>query len=122
MIRRTRSGPSTSTGRRSALLWRRAKRKMDRLARDLDAVIFDVGNTLFYLDYARLVALLARHAIVPATLSSEAAATAERRARPALSRYLEENAASTEDPGSFRRYLVLALEQAGIVADDGAVD
>jgi HAD superfamily hydrolase (TIGR01509 family) len=80
-----------------------------------EAVLLDVGNTLLYLDYARLVRVLAP--LLPAGTTAEQAALAERRARPRLSDYLHENRASTEDPRSFRRYVALALEELG--ADPG---
>jgi FMN phosphatase YigB (HAD superfamily) len=89
---------------------------------DLEAVIFDVGNTLLYLDYARLAELFARHGVVRRDFSFDDAAQAERFARPRLSDYLNENRASTEDPRSFRRYVELALETAGSAASPGALD
>ncbi|MBI3725462.1 HAD family hydrolase [bacterium] len=92
------------------------------IARDLEAVIFDVGNTLFYLDYERLSLLLANEGLVPRGFSPGEAALAERRARPALSRHLLEKSASTEDPASFRHYLELALARAGLAASADRLD
>lgn len=94
---------------------------MDALASGLEAVVFDVGNTLCYLDYPRLLEVLARHGLGRG-LDAAAAALAERRARPVLSRWLHENRASTEDPRSFRRYVALALEISGEPADEARLD
>ncbi len=85
----------------------------------LEAVLLDVGNTLLYLDYERLVRVLAP--LLPGGASAEQAALAERRARPRLSRWLHENRASTEDPRSFRRYVALALEELGVAAPEDAL-
>jgi HAD superfamily hydrolase (TIGR01549 family) len=78
---------------------------------ELEAVLLDVGNTLLYLDYPRLVSVLAP--LVPGGTTPEEAALAERRARPRLSSWLHETRSSTEDPRSFRRYVELALEELG---------
>src|SRR5579871_4042673 len=98
------------------------ERELERVGIDLEAVILDVGNTLLYLDYPRLLSVLAREGLVPEGFSPEDAALAERRARPALSRYLEENSASTEDPNSFKLYLELALARASLPAKTDALD
>jgi putative hydrolase of the HAD superfamily len=95
---------------------------MHPLARGLEAVIFDVGNTLFYLDYPRLLATLSGAGLEVAAFSPEDAALAERRARPSLSAWLLANAASTEDPASFARYVALALENLGIRPGSAALD
>ncbi|HZV01555.1 MAG TPA: HAD family hydrolase [Planctomycetota bacterium] len=80
----------------------------------LDAVLLDVGNTLLYLDYPRLVRTLAP--FLPEDVTPERAARAERRARPRLSRWLHETRSSTEDPGSFARYLAFAFEELALEA------
>lgn len=86
----------------------------------LEAVLFDVGNTLLYLDYPRLVEVLAP--VLPRGTTAASAARAERAARPRLSDYLHENRASTEDPRSFKRYLELAIDQLGAAPDPRAVE
>jgi putative hydrolase of the HAD superfamily len=88
-------------------------------ARDLDAVVFDAGNTLVEIDHARLVEIFAAQGV---TFPSVAAARrAEARARPRLSDHIARGA-STEDPATFRLYLALMLEEAAVDWDEGRLE
>ncbi|MEZ0230493.1 MAG: HAD family hydrolase [Planctomycetota bacterium] len=86
----------------------------------IEALLLDVGNTLLYLDYERLLRVLAP--LLPAGTTAEQAARAERRARPRLSEYLHANKASTEDPRSFQLYVELALDELGVKAEARALE
>ncbi|MGB7211779.1 MAG: HAD-IA family hydrolase [Gemmatimonadales bacterium] len=75
----------------------------------VSAVLFDVGNTLLHLDYARIAPAVSAAAGVPLTARQLVAAA------PVAARALED--ASGNDRGRARRYLELLFGTAGVPHD-----
>lgn len=86
--------------------------------KDIQGVVFDVGNTLMGIDHARVLRILASRGI--ATPPLEVSRRCEARARLKVSDLLA-TGASTEDPLTFRRWVAWALADASIIIDERAL-
>ena len=84
----------------------------------VSAVLFDAGNTLLWIDHARIAEVLGGAGVV---CDEAAVREAEMRARPRLDAFLA-GAVRRESPGTVARYAALILEGVGAAASRAAYD
>ncbi len=74
-------------------------------------LLFDAGNTIIELDFARLAAICAQHG---SPVAADAMAEAAIRIRPDLDRFLRQPAASTESSDARAFFLALVFHRLGV--------